>query len=306
MTLLVTGASGFVGAALAAALASRGHPVRAAARGPLPATLAGRVTPVTLPDLAGRDLDAAFAAILDGVTAIVHPAGLAHQPAGTDEARMMAVNAHAAGSFARAAAARGIDRFVLISSARAISGPAAAAALSEATPPAPTDAYGRSKLAGETAVRNALPSAVVLRPPVLHGAGAQGNMARLARLARWPAPLPVGGFAGRRSILSDANLAEAVAFVLAAPDAAGGLFHVTDGPPLTLGEMIGLMRQGIGHSRNVFALPAGWSERLVSTLTPSLAAQLCRDLVLDDTALRALGWRPAEPSSAGLGRMARG
>lgn len=306
MTILVTGTSGFVGAALAEALAERGHEVRAASRGPLPVRLVGRVTPATLPDLVGERLEEAFATLLEGVAAVVHAAGLAHQPAHVDEATMLAINARATESLARAAGRQGIERFVLVSSSRAVSGPSAPLPLAEIAQPSPTDAYGRSKLAAETAVRALLPGAVILRPPVLHGAGAKGNMARLARLARLPLPLPLAGLAGRRSILSDINLAEAVAFVLARPDVAGRTFHVTDGAPLSMPDMVAAMRQAVGRGPGIIGLPRGLTESMAARLAPSLAEQLCRDLMLDDTALRALGWEPAERSVAGLGRMMRG
>lgn len=305
MMILVTGASGFVGAALAGSLAARGHAVRAAARGPLPGGLAGLVTPAPLPDLAAGDLDGPLAALLDGVDAVVHAAGLAHQPPGTDETAMLAVNAGASESLARLAVRQGVRRFVLISSSRAVSGPSSPLPLAESAQPAPTDAYGRSKLAAEAAVHAVMPGAVILRPPVLHGAGAKGNMARLARLARLPLPLPLAGLTGRRSILSDVNLAEAVAFVLDRPDAAGRTFHLSDGAPLTLPDVIAAMRQAAGRGPGIVGLPAPLSEWLVARLAPGLADQLCRNLVLDDAAIRALGWRPAESSAAGLGRMMR-
>lgn len=306
MRILVTGASGFVGTALAADLAGRGHVVRAAARGPLPASIAGRVTPATLPDLAaGQDLDEAFAGLLDGIDAVVHAAGLAHQPAGIDEAVMQAVNADASASLARAACRQGIGRFVLISSIRAVSGPSAAWPLTETAEADPADAYGRSKRAAERAVAAALPEATILRPPVIHGAGAKGNMARLARLARLPVPLPLAGLAGRRSILSDANLASAVAFVLDNPDTGGRAFHLGDGEPLTLPEMAASLRQAVGRPPGIAALPFALAERMIARLFPGIAGQVLRDLVVDDGALRALGWRPIEPSGAGLGRLMR-
>jgi nucleoside-diphosphate-sugar epimerase len=306
MRVLVTGASGFVGTALAEALAARGHEVRAASRGPLPDRLAGRVIPAAMPDLAGDDLAGAFAGLLDGVEAVVHAAGLAHQPEGIDEAVMRRTNTAASESLARAAMAGGVARFVLISSSRAVSGPSAPHPLTETAQPAPTDAYGRSKLAAETAVRAVLPDAIILRPPVLHGAGAKGNMARLARLARLPVPLPIAGMVGRRSILSDVNLAVAAAFVLARPNAAGGTFHLADGAPLSLPQLIAAMRQSVGRAPRIAGLPVPLTEWLVARLVPGLADQLCRDLVLDDAAIRALGWRPAESSAEGLGRLMRG
>ncbi|MBN8942094.1 MAG: sugar nucleotide-binding protein [Rhizobiales bacterium] len=301
MKVLVTGASGFVGAAIARFLSLQGHAVRAGARAPAHVGTLPGVVPWALPDLAGPMVD--WRPHLDGIDAVVHAAGLAHQPPDASEASMLRLNAEAAGALAAAAAAAGINRFVLISSIRAIAGPWSTTILTETDAARPTDAYGRSKLAGEGLVRQALPTAVVLRPAVVHGAGAKANMARLARLARLPLPLPLGGLAGRRSVVSDRNLASAAAFALTAPGAHGRLFHVDDGAPLTLPEMIAAMRRTLGRGPGLFSPPFGLDRLLIRLAAPSLHDQLCRDFVLSSGALASTGWSPDEPSSAGLGRL---
>lgn len=302
MNILVTGASGFVGAALVEFLATRGHRIRAAARRPPTGFPHPGIEYALLPDLAGRD---DLAPLVEGMDAVVHAAGLAHQPPGTDEARLHAVNSDGAGRLALAAAAKGIERFVLVSSIRAASGAASSHPVDETTAAAPEDAYGRSKLAGELAVAKAVPSAIVVRPPVIHGAGAKANMARLTNLARRRLPLPLDGLAGRRSILSDINLADAVAFLLAGDNARSRTLHIADGPPLSVGEMIALMREGLGRRPAKLKLPGVLTRLGLSLLAPHLVDQLLGDLIVDDKAVRALGWQPVEPSSAGLARMVR-
>lgn len=285
MTILVTGASGFVGRAIAAHLAELGQAVRPASRS----------TPIPLPDLA-TDFDPG--PLLDGVTAIIHAAGLAHQPPGTSETLLHRINAEAAGTLAHAAAERGITRFVLISSIRAITGPSAEGILDETATPAPTDAYGRSKLAGEIAVREAFPNAVILRPPVVYGPGVKANMARLVGLAALPIPLPLAGLQGRRSVVSDRNLASAAAFALTTEP---GTFHVDDGAPLTVPDLIAAMRAG--RNPGLFAFPG--TSSLLKALAPRFADQLARDLIVTSAALRQRGWAPVETSAAGLARMAQ-
>jgi nucleoside-diphosphate-sugar epimerase len=298
MRVLVTGATGFVGNAIAHALAAEGHVVHAAARNPQTIIGAAGLEPTLLPDLAS-----AFDAgpLLQAMDAVVHAAGLAHQQPGTSEADLHRINAEGAGRLAACAARAGIARFVLISSIRAVSGPCSLQPLTEADAPAPTDAYGRSKLAGEASVRVAFPAATVLRPPVIHGAFAKGNMARLAALARLPLPLPLAGFTAKRSLASDRNLASAAAFALTSPVALAETFHLDDGAPLSLAEIATIMRASRGRPPRLFHLPGMMAA--TGLLSPAFRQQLEQGLTVSADLIRSRGWQPVEASEAGLARM---
>lgn len=298
MKVLVTGASGFVGAAVARYLAAAGHQVRAAARQPGRLPASPSVEPAVLPELA-HAIDAG--ALMNGIDAVVHAAGLAHRPRGTGEATLMRVNAQAAGELAQAAAAAGVRSFILVSSIRAISGPSSQSPLTEDAPPAPTDAYGRSKLAGEQAVRAAFPGAIILRPPAVHGAGAHGNLRRLAALARSGLPMPLRGLAGRHSLVSDVNLASAIAHLVEDAGALGGTFNIDDGTPLSLADIVGAMRVALGRDPRIIAAP----RLLQAALAGARAAQIRDGLSVTSGRLRARGWVPPETSAAGLARLAR-
>jgi len=140
-TVLVTGASGFIGRALVAALARERYAVRAAARNPEAVPAAAGVTRVALPDLA-RPVD--WAGLLTGATHVVHLAGLAHSPGVLPDDVYRRINALAAGELAEAAARAKVGRFVFVSSVRAQAGLSADHNITETDAPAPTDAYGRS------------------------------------------------------------------------------------------------------------------------------------------------------------------
>ena len=83
-----------------------------------------------------------------GVDAVVHAAGLAHARADLPDAVYTAINVEATRKLARAARAARVKHFVLMSSIRAQVGVSHPGVITEATPAAPTDAYGRSKSCG--------------------------------------------------------------------------------------------------------------------------------------------------------------
>lgn len=137
-----------------------------------------------------------------------------------------------------AAARAGVSRFVFVSSIRAQCGPSADHALTERDPPAPTDDYGRSKLAAEDAVRASGTAFTILRPVLLYGRGVKGNFATLLRAAGSPWPLPVRQFNNRRSLLGIDNFVSALSFVLSAAATVGGTYVVADpGIPPSLSEL---------------------------------------------------------------------
>ena len=101
--VLITGASGFIGKRLTGALAKAGWNVRAAARDPSAIQAASGVERVTMADLAQP---ADWPVLLDGVTHIVHLAGIAHAPGLLPDALYARINAGAVGELAEAASGR--------------------------------------------------------------------------------------------------------------------------------------------------------------------------------------------------------
>ena len=113
--VLVTGASGFIGNAVVAALARDGYAVRAAVRRPHPSFPDG-VEVVQHPDLA-EAFD--WQPLLQGVDQVVHLAGIAHTGRGVDRASYDRVNRQATAQLATAAAQAGVKHLVFVSSIRA-------------------------------------------------------------------------------------------------------------------------------------------------------------------------------------------
>jgi len=301
MNVLVTGASGFIGRALAAELAARGERVRAAMR--QPADVFSRAVEVVAVSDLTRPVE--WRLLLKDIDTVVHLAGIAHGGAETYDAYDR-VNRLATAELAAAASAAGVRRLVFVSSIRAQCGPTSDHPLTEADPPSPTDAYGRSKLAAEQAVRAANVPFTILRPAVVYGAGVKGNMARLLRLACSPWPLPFARFANRRSLLARQNLVAAIHFALEAPAALGETYIVADPEPLSLAEIIAAMRAGLARSPRLFSVPPPLIARAAAALRRAdLWERLGGELIADSAKLLRAGWRPPVETRAGLAAMAR-
>ena len=296
--ILVTGASGFVGRAVIAALAKDGHAVRAAVRRSTP-DFPGSIELVQHGDLA-EPVD--WSPMLTGIDVVIHLAGIAHIGPRVGATLYDRINHLATAQLAKAAAQAGICRFVFMSSIRAQSGPAADHALTERDPPAPTDAYGRSKLAAEQAIREAGLSFSILRPVLIYGAGVKGNLAVLARAAASPLPLPVKDFVNRRSLLGIDNLISALTFMLTSPNTVDETYVVADpGMALKLCDIIKTIRQATG--RRPFLMPMStdylkWPLRALGR--NDVRDRIGGNLRVDPAKLIAAGWQPKHDTRAGL------
>ncbi len=296
--VLVTGATGFVGRALLPRLLAAGYRVRAALRRP-EAVLPAGVEAVTVADL-GATPD--WRPALEDVRFVVHLAARVHVMGKTGPEALALyheINALGTHRLAQAARAAGVERVLLLSSVKAM-GEGGPTPLTETTPPAPADAYGRSKLAAESLLREAAQDAmawVVLRPPLVYGPGVGANFLRLLRLARSGLPLPLAAIDNRRSLVFVDNLADAITHCLTHPGAADRCFLIHDGQPLSLPELIRRLSHALGRPARLFPLPA----MLLRLAGEEAYQRLCGSLVVDDTALRtATGWKPVATIDDGL------
>jgi UDP-glucose 4-epimerase len=194
-----------------------------------------------------------------------------------------------------------------MSSIRAQCGPASETVLRETDAARPTDAYGRSKLAAEDAVRAAGVPFTILRPVLIYGAGVKGNFARLMALARKPWPLPFGLCRNRRSLLARRNLIDAVHFAIASPAAKGETYVVADPAPLTLAGIVTALRAGEGRRPGLLPVPPALIARVAAALGRAEEWQrVGGSQVADPARLMHAGWKPALETAAGLAALSRG
>jgi nucleoside-diphosphate-sugar epimerase len=250
--VFVTGATGFLGAALARALAARGAEVHALRR--RPATPGG---PDDLPvvwhvgDLADRD---GLARALDGADLVVHAAGRLGE-AGVPDAAYRAVNVEGTRSVLAAIAAARRPARVLHLSSPGVLGPTASPAAEDA-PLAPTNPYERSKAEAEgvarTFAREGL-DVVIARPGFVYGPGDRHVLGLFRAIARGRFFLVAGG----RALCQPTFVEDAVAGMLAclARGRAGEAYHLVGPRAVSFRELADAVAAALGVPPPRVSLP---------------------------------------------------
>ena len=296
MKILLTGASGFLGKALAWRLAADGHYLRLPIRQDL---LGGHLprdaeTPI-IPAIETMQSEA-WLRLCEGMDAVIHAAAIAHIGASVAHSTYEAVNRDASGRLAAAAAQSGVTRFVFISSIRAQVGATSPDVQDETILPMPTEAYGRSKLQAEQVIRAALPQATILRPALIIGPQPKGNLKLLLKLADLPVRLPLAALHEPQAMVSLEAVLEAVALALVNPAMQGEIYCLAQEPHASLSDIMRWLRQGLGRSERLFPVPEALLTlplRLIGK--HEITQRLVGGLKVDAAKLRAQGWQ-AQPS----------
>lgn len=306
MTVLVTGATGFVGRSLCQHLVSLGHLVR----GTLLAwesakDLADGVVPVVVEPLQG---DTEWGDALNGVDTVIHLAARVHvmsDPSTDPLVEFTRVNTDGTSRLAREAARAGLRRLVFVSSIK-VNGEEAAEPYTEKSPASPTDPYGISKWRAEQALREVEAQTglevVVLRPTLVYGPGVKANFLNMMKVIHYGTPLPLASVRNRRSLIYLGNLVDALATCATHPGAAGKTFLVSDGEDLSTPELVRLTASALGTSARLFHFSTPLM-KLTGKLTGKSAqmSRLTGSLAVDSSRIRAeLGWSPPFSMEQGL------
>ncbi|GAA2174805.1 NAD-dependent epimerase/dehydratase family protein [Agrococcus versicolor] len=315
--MLVTGASGFLGRAVATELVASGHEVRTLQR--RPSGVAGAT------DVLGTVTDAgAVARAVDGVEGVVHLA--AKVSLAGDPAEFRAVNVEGTRTLLDAARDAGATRFVQVSSPSVAHAGSALVGVG-AEPASPEHArgdYARTKAEAELLAlsRDAASFAVVaIRPHLVWGPGdAQLTERIVDRARRGRLPLLNGGTALIDSTYVD-NAATGIAAALRRAETAHGrAFVLTSGEPRPVGDLMAGICIAAGVTPPRWSIPAGlgraagslvervWAVRPgvdEPPMTRFLAEQLSTAHWFDQRPIReALDWTPSVTLDEGLRRLA--
>jgi nucleoside-diphosphate-sugar epimerase len=303
-SVLVTGASGFVGGFTVSALLAAGWDVRGTAR----AVGAGAVPMFGVADLGDMGVDD-WLPILAGVDVVVHLAGRAHvlkEVAADPLGEFRRVNTEGSKVLMRAAIDSGVKRLVFVSSIGVNGDITDDLGFNESSPAVPHKAYAVSKYEAELVLQElSIVSGVelvIVRPPLVYGIGVKGNFAKLLQLVAWGLPLPLGLTKNRRTLVAVENLVSFLVCCADHPGAAGEMFLVGDDESLSTGELVHFLGQGM--SRVPYLLPVSPGLALILARAfgkQDLHNQLFGSLVVNNTKAKdVLGWTPTISNINGL------
>ncbi len=251
-------------------------------------------------------------AALQGCEAVVHLAAQVPLPGVSDEA-FDEVNDRGTARLIEQCAASEAKLLVLMSSVFAVTDNTAKAPIDEQTQPNPTTPYGRSKLASENHMKlfdRPGRCGIVLRPPIVYGAGAQGNWRLLQRLAASGVPLPFGAVRNRRTLVAAENLADAVFRLISLPPAElkSGTYLVSDQESVSLTEILTWLRIGMAMSPRLLPVPPALLEFSLRAFgRQKIAKSLLGDLEVDSRLFReTFCWSPMVQPREGITRSGAG
>lgn len=249
---VVFGGSGFIGRQVVRLLAKQpGMQIIVPTRDPDQAKLlkpmgsVGQIVPVTcrLSD------DQQVLAALRGATQVVNLIGILFEPRKHDFAKLHGLWPGRLGLAAQAVGAR---RLVHVSALGAA-----------ADSPA---GYARTKTQGEVALRQAMPTAVILRPSVLFGAD-DNFLNQFAGLARWSPFLPlIGGGQTKFQPVFVEDVAAAIMAALNRPQASGKIYELGGPQVLSFKEILEYILATTGRRRLLLPVPWGLATAMARLL----------------------------------------
>ncbi|MEW9902634.1 UDP-glucose 4-epimerase family protein [Pseudomonas putida] len=310
--VFLTGATGFVGSAVAKRLLADGGCSLVCAVRSDAAPVPSVAQSVVCRDFTVLD---GWQVALSGVDVVIHSAARVHVMNDTEADPLAAfrrVNVEGTLNLARQAAAAGVKRFVFISSIK-VNGegtqPGKAYRADDAA--SPQDPYGVSKHEAEQQLLQLAAEGgievVIIRPVLVYGPGVKANFLAMMRWLERGVVLPFGAIGNQRSLVALDNLVDLIVTCASHPAAANQIFLVSDGEDLSTTELLRRMAAALGKPARLLPVPA-WMLSLAATCLgrKALSQRLCGSLAVNIDKTRALlGWTPPVKVDAALSATAR-
>jgi len=225
---------------------------------------------------------------VENIEVIIHLSALVHQMDGASKEEYDRVNVFQTLDLAKKAKASGIKHFIFMSTI-AVYG-VETGVINENTNCSPITDYGKSKLKAEIELQKLEDDyfiVSIIRPPIVNGYDAPGNMKSLINLVQKVPVLPFGNIQNRRSMIYVGNLCFFMDAII--EKGLSGIFLVADERAVSTTELIELIAQALG--KRVYLVRVPFFEGLLKLVKPSFHKRLFGSLEVDnhDTLTRLFG-----------------
>ena len=306
MTILVTGANGFIGSALCAWLCKNGAAVRAAVR--VPYSYSDGIEMVEVGNLSSKT---DWTVPLKSIHQVVHLAArvhVMHDKSANPLEEFRKINVDATINLAKQAAAAGVKRFIYLSSIK-VNGESTQLGrpFTAGDTPRPQDPYGVSKHEAERELHKIAEQTgmevVIIRPPLVYGPGVKANFASMMQIIQRGVPLPLASVtSNRRSLVALDNLVDLIGTCITHPAAANQTFLVSDGEDVSTAELLRRLGMALKRPAKLFYVPKPLLQFGAVLLNKSeIYQRLCGSLQVDITKTKdLLNWKPPLSVDDGL------
>jgi nucleoside-diphosphate-sugar epimerase len=299
-SILITGATGFIGHPLVHQLAAAGFRVRAAMRN---LNQSRRFdSAIELCSVGNINSKTPWHKAVRNVGVVVHLASGVDQSDARNISLLeqyRAVNVAGTQALIAAAATDGVKRFVYVSTIK-VNGEQTAidAPYIETDRPCPEDAYAQSKWEAEQLLHEQCKvhglMLTILRPPIVYGPGVKGNFLALMKALQRGVPLPLGSIENRRSMIYLGNLLDAIKACINSQAPVGNTYLVSDGEDLSTPGLIRQVAAALGVRPRLLPCPPALLALGANLLGRAETwRRLGGSLQVDSSKIcRKLGWHP--------------
>lgn len=216
---------------------------------------------------------------LDDIDCVLHCAALVHQTKPLTYKEYYKVNVEYPLALAKKAKAKGVSQFVFISTIAVYDN-----SINELTETAklnPPTLYGKTKLEAEFQLQKLNEASFivsVIRPPMIYGNNAPGNINKLKSIINKSPIIPLGGIKNKRTFVYIKNLCFGIDQVIR--QELKGMFLISDDEAISTTKLISLIASTNKRKKHIIKIP--FFKIILNLLKPNLYSKLYNDLVVNN------------------------
>lgn len=216
---------------------------------------------------------------LQGIDVVINFAAIVHQPKLVDENLYYHVNSELPIHLANESRKSKVRKFIQFSTVAVYGN---AVLINNKTAEKPNNLYGKSKLKADRSLlemNSDCFNVSILRPSMVYGADAPGNLSSLVRLVKIGLPVPFKGVDNKRQFVNVANVGSVLETIIEGDFS--GVAIVADSTGISTTDLVDKIYRNLNKRNRSFYFPLFWP--IVKLFLPSVYKKLCGQLEISPT-----------------------